>query len=225
MDKRIKTGIPGLDSLTDGGFIQNCVYLLTGETGTGKTLFGCQYIWQGLQKGEKGVYISMEESPQDIRADALVFGWDFEKYEKKGLLKILYHDPVQVDKLGTAIQNEVMNLKANRLVLDSTAAMGLAIDDKSIIRRRIASLVNTVKRHKQCTTLIITEIPEGSKSLSRFGVEEFVADGIVVLNYLGMGDDTARSLQIRKMRRTGHGMDVYPFSISKKGVAIKKGGL
>jgi KaiC/GvpD/RAD55 family RecA-like ATPase len=127
MIKRIKTGIPGLDSLMEGGFILNSVYLVTGETGTGKTIFGSQFLWHGLQKGESGVFISMEEDPREIKDDVSRFGWDFDKYEKKGLLRIIYHDPAQVDKLGTLIRSEIMGLKANRLVLDSTAAMGLAL--------------------------------------------------------------------------------------------------
>lgn len=225
MIRRIKTGIPGLDALTEGGFIQNSAYLVTGETGTGKTIFGCQYLLCGLEKGESGVYISMEEDPKEIKDDVARFGWDFDTYERKGLLRIIYHDPAQVDKLGSVIQSEIMSLKANRIVLDSTAAMGLALENISLIRRRIASLTNTIKRHNQCTALIITEIPEGSKSISRFGVEEFVADGIIVLNYMGMETETSRTLTIRKMRRTNHGRDIYPMDITNKGITIKRGDL
>lgn len=225
MLRRIKTGIPGLDSLMEGGFVENSSYLVTGETGAGKTIFASQFLWHGLQKGDSGVYISMEEEPEEIRGDVERFGWDFAKYEKKGLLRILYHDPAQVNKLGQVIQSEIANVKANRIVLDSTAAMGLAIDDPSLIRRRIATVINTIKRHPNTTGLIVTEVPEGSKGLSRFGVEEFVVDGIIVLNYLGMESGTSRSLVVRKMRRTDHGKDVYPMEINNKGIAVKKTSL
>lgn len=221
---RVKTGIPGLDSLIEGGFVQNAVYLLTGETGSGKTIFCCQYVWAGLEKGETAVYISMEEDPKEIKDDVAMFGWDFAKYEKKGLLRILYHDPAQVDKLSSLIQSEVMGLKANRLVLDSTAAMSLALENHSLIRRKVAGIVSTMKRHTQCTSLVVTEIPEGSKALSRFGVEEFVVDGIIVLNYLG-AETQSRAITIRKMRRTRHGRDVYPMEITSKGIVVKKGEL
>ncbi len=79
---RIKTGIPGLDAITDGGFIEGSVNLLTGGTGTGKTIFGSQFIWQGLQMGEPCVYITLEESPEDfleyapLMRDATVNGID-----------------------------------------------------------------------------------------------------------------------------------------------------
>jgi len=220
--KRIKTGIPGLDGLMEGGFVQGSSYLITGSTGTGKTIFACQFLWQGLQQGDPVVYISLEEDPVDIKEDALMFGWDFETYEKKGLCKIIYHDPAQVNNLGTVMMNEIAAIKAKRLVIDSTAVMGLSLDTHSQVRRRVYGIINALKSHDGCTALIISEIPEDSKALSRFGVEEFVVDGVIVLNYLGIGEVYNRSLVVRKMRRTKHGNDVYPFEISSKGVVVKK---
>jgi len=220
--KRISTGIPGLDGLIEGGFVRGCVYLLTGGTGTGKTIFGAQFLWHGLQKGETGVYITLEEDPVDIKEDVAHFGWDFEKFEKRGLCKIIYHDPSQVNNLGSVMSTEIGALKARRLVIDSTAVMGLTIEKPSLIRRRLVGLVNSLKTHDGTTALIISEIPEDSKALSRFGVEEFVADGVIVLNYLGIGEEYNRSLLIRKMRRTNHGKDIYPFEITGKGIMIKK---
>lgn len=220
--KRIKTGIPGLDGLLQGGFIQGSAYLLTGTTGTGKTIFGCQFLWHGLQKGETGVYITLEEDPADIKEDVRQFGWDFEEYEKKGLCKIIYHDPAQVNNIATVMLDELKNLKASRLVIDSTSVMGLNLESPAQIRRRVFSIVNAIKARNSCTALIISEIPEDSKALSRFGVEEYVVDGILVLNYLGIGEDYNRSLMIRKMRRTEHGKDVYPFEITDRGVVIRK---
>lgn len=223
MLRRIKSGIPGLDSLMEGGFVKNAAYLLAGETGTGKTIFGCQFLWFGLEKGEPGVYITMEETPEDIREDAAQFGWDFQKYEKKGLCKILYHDPSEVNNLGSVMLNEIRNVNAQRLVIDSTSIMSLNIENAAQIRRKIYSIISAIKRNNETTALLLTEIPEGTKSLSKYGVEEFVADGVIVMNYIGMGDVTARSLIIRKMRRTNHGKDVYPMQITSKGIVIKKG--
>ena len=223
MLRRVKTGIPGLDSLMEGGLVKNCVYLVAGETGTGKTIFGCQYLWSGLEKGEPGVYITMEETPEDIREDALQFGWDFQKYEKKGLCRIIYHDPSEVNNLGNVMLNEIMAVKAQRLVIDSTSIMNLNIENPAQIRRKIYSIISAIKRNGETTAILLSEIPEGTKALSKYGVEEFVVDGVVVMNYIGMGDVTARSLIIRKMRRTNHGKDVYPLQITSKGIVVKKG--
>ena len=92
---RIPSGIPGFDPLIEGWFLENSVNLVTGETGTGKTTFCSQFLWNGLQKGETGLYITLEERPEDIKADAAMFGWDFDGFEKKGLCRIIYHDPAQ----------------------------------------------------------------------------------------------------------------------------------
>jgi len=76
-----------------------------------------------------------------------------------------------------------------------------------------------------CTSIITSEIVEDSKALSRFGVEEFVVDGVIIMNYLGIGGETNRSMQIRKMRRTQHGKDIYPFKISEKGIELAGSGI
>jgi len=219
---RIKTGIPGLDRLVQGGFVQGSVYLLTGATGTGKTIFGCQFLWYGLQKGETCVFVTLEEDPVDIREDAKCFGWDFEKFEDKGLCKIIYIDPVSTGNINTEIMNHIKKLDARRLVIDSTAVMGMAMEKESLIRRRVFSIVNALKSYENCTSLIISEVPEDTKKLSRFAVEEFVVDGVIVLNYMGIGEEYNRSLMVRKMRRTGHGKDVYPFEVGSKGIVVRK---
>jgi len=222
MVKRITSGIKGLDELIEGGLIENSVTLVTGETGTGKTLLCAQYIYEGAVKGEPGVFITLEETPEDIRNDALQFGWDFEKYEKKKLIRLIYHDPVQVNNLDSVIMGEINSIKAKRLVIDSTSLIALNMDNAAQIRRKVFSIINTIKRNN-LTAIITSEIPEGSKALSRFGVEEFVVDGVIVLHYLGIGEVSARSLTIRKMRRTTHGNDVYPLEITmKKGLMVKK---
>ena len=77
MVERVSSGITGLDKHMEGGFVKNSINLISGATGTGKTIFGLQYILDGLQKGENGVYISLEQEPEDIFADVAIFGWDF----------------------------------------------------------------------------------------------------------------------------------------------------
>jgi KaiC/GvpD/RAD55 family RecA-like ATPase len=220
--KRVPTGIPGLDPLIEGGYLDNSVNLITGETGTGKTIFCAQFLWAGLQKGETGVYITLEENPEDIKSDSMMFGWDFGSFEKKGLCRIIYHDPAQVNNLGSVIIDEIKHLKARRLVIDSTSLIGLNIQDPSQIRKLLLSIVNIIKR-TGCVALLVSEIPEEMKALSRFGVEEFVVDGIIILNYLEYASgELNRSLIIRKMRRTNHGTDIYPLEISSKGITVKK---
>jgi circadian clock protein KaiC len=210
-----------LDPLIQGGFLQNSVNLVTGETGTGKTIFCSQFLWFGLQKGDTCLYISLEEDPKDVLEDAMQFGWDFERFQKKGLFKIIYHDPAQVNNLGSVVIDEIRRMDAKRLVIDSTSIIGLTIENKSQIRKLLYNIIGTIKK-ANCTALLSSEIPEGAKQLSRFGVEEFVVDGVIVLNYMEFAaGGLDRSLIIRKMRRTKHGKDVYPIDIGPKGIAIK----
>ncbi|MBI4181737.1 MAG: AAA family ATPase [Candidatus Aenigmarchaeota archaeon] len=225
MVQRIKTGIPGLDSLMEGGLVEGSVALLAGTTGSGKTIASCQYIYAGLERGEPGVLITLEESPEDIREDALQFGWDFAKYEKKGLCRIIYHDPSQLNNLGGIMVEEIGRMKAKRLVIDSTSVMSLNIDNPAQVRRKLYNLITNIKRGGGTTALLTAEIPEGRHALSTFGVEEFVADAVIVLHYVGVEGAASRTLMIRKMRRTSHGRDVYPMEITKKGVTIKHSDL
>ena len=180
-----------------------------------------QFLWFGLQKGESCVFISLEEDPTDIKEDGAEFGWDFAKFENKGLFKIIYHDPAQVSNIGPVVMDEIKALNAKRIVIDSISVMGLTIDNIGQIRKRIFSIASTIKR-SGCTAMIITEIPNESKTISRFGVEEFVADSVIVLHYMDTGGNYNRSLIVRKMRRTDHGKDLYPYSITPKGIVVKR---
>jgi len=218
---RVESGIPGLDKLLGGGLIEDSVILVTGETGTGKTILCSQFLWHGLKRGETCIFITLEEDPEDIKEDVRAFNWNFDKYEKKGLFRIIYHDPAQVNNLGSMIIDEIKNLKAKRLVIDSTSLIGLNIQEVSQIRKLLFNTINVIKKNK-CTALITSEIPEGMRGLSKFGVEEFVVDGIIVLNYLEYAaGGLDRSLIIRKMRRTDHGKDIYPIEITSKGIVVK----
>jgi len=227
--ERVESGIPGLDKVMEGGFVKNSVNLLAGTTGTGKTIFGCQYILKGLQKGENGVYVTLEQPPEDILADIGRFGWDllFKKYidQKKLVLYTTY--PTSIQKLGESIFDLVKKTNAKRLVLDSLSIASAGWEesaDISKIRRNVFDMMNMLKK-LGVTSLLLTEIPEDKvKALSRFGFEEFVADAVIILNYLEFtSGSTPRSLIVRKMRRTKHGTDVYPLDISNTGLAIKKG--
>ncbi|RLJ08007.1 MAG: hypothetical protein DRP13_02945 [Candidatus Aenigmatarchaeota archaeon] len=218
--RRISTGVFGLDKLIQGGLPENSITLLTGSAGTGKTIFSCQFLWHGLQKGERGVYITLEEEPDDIKEDALQFGWDFESFEKKGLFKITYHDPAQISIASTII-DEVKRIEAKRLVIDSVSIMGLNMESPSKIRKLLLNIINTIKR-VNCTAILTSEIEEGSNRLSRFGVEEFVADGVIKLQFIGIGAQSFGNLQIRKMRRTEHRKGWFPMEITPKGIEIGK---
>ncbi len=222
--ERIPSGIPGLDELIQGGFIKGSANLIAGSTGTLKTIFCCQFIWEGLKRGENCVYITLEEPAEDIIAEALQFGMDFRPYIEEKRLIVEYVFPKTFDELDFDIFKRIKEVNASRFVLDSLTLVALCARGVEPIELR-AKVFDFIMRLKKygVTSLLVGEIPEESKGLSRFGFEEFVTDSVIVLHYLEYAaGGTPRSLLIRKMRRTNHGTDIYPIEVTKKGIVVKK---
>lgn len=224
--ERTPTGIPGLDELIEGGYVKGATILITGGTGTGKTTFCAQFIWEGLKRGEPGIYITLEEDPEDIKTDLKRLGFDFEKYEKSGIFKFVYQNPFEVSDISSTVVDSISSINAKRVVIDPVSLVGMYMKDPAVLRKRLFEVIRVVKK-TNTTTLITSEILDeaiGStvKTLSRFGVVEFVVDGVIVLNIFGIGETMSRSLMIRKMRRTKHETDVFPMEIMRKGIIVEK---
>ena len=225
---RVSTGINGLDELIEGGFVKGATILITGGTGTGKTTFCAQYIYEGLKNGEPGVYITLEEDPEDIKEDIKRYGFEFEKYEKEGSFKFVYQNPFEVSDIASTVVNAINSINAKRVVLDPISLVGMYIKDPAVLRKRLFEIIRVLKK-TGATTIVTSEILDNEigehvgGSLSRDGVSEFVADGVVVLSLFGIGEGISRSILIRKMRRTKHGTDIYPIEmITDKGIILKK---
>lgn len=224
--ERVTTGIPGLDENIEGGFVKGSAILVTGGTGTGKTTFCSQYLWEGLKKGEPGVYITLEEDPDDIKEDVKRYGFDFTKYEKNGTFKFVYQNPFEVSDITSTVVDAINSVNAKRVVLDPISLIGMYMKDPAVLRKRLFAIIMMLK--KSGVTSLITsevlddEIGEKGGSLSRDGVSEFVADAVIVLNLFGIGEGISRSILIRKMRRTKHETDILSMEMSKNGLIIKK---
>lgn len=241
---RIGTGIYGLDPLVEGGFPKRRNMLVSGACGTGKTIFGLQYLYRGItEQGDIGVYVTLDERPDNIRKDMLRFGWDLKKLENQGKLAIIdaasakigapsdekYSLPeagIDVDRLILRIMQICDQIGATKLVIDSTSGLGLRIGEEEEVRRAILK-INTMLASSKVSALILSEIPEqafgsGPMQFSKYGVEEYIADGVIVLHYLGIGAESNRSLFVRKMRGTKHVEDILPMTITAKGISVKK---
>lgn len=225
---RVESGISGLDRLIEGGFVKGSVNLIAGTAGTGKTIFCCQYLLQGLRNNENCVYFTLEQSKEDILEDVGVFEWgeEFKKYISQNKLKLETIFPTSIKKMGESALELIEKMNAKRFVLDSLSVATTGWEetaDVSKIRRDVFDLMVSLKK-LGVTSLLVTEIPEAdTKALSKFGFEEFVADSVIILHYLEYAaGGIPRSLLIRKMRRTKHGEDIYPLGISKTGIAVKK---
>jgi KaiC/GvpD/RAD55 family RecA-like ATPase len=217
--ERIRSGIPGLDELIGGGIPKGSVILLSGTCGTGKTIASLQFLWQGLIEGEKVVYISFEEPIKHVKLCAMQFGWDFEKAVKAGYCVMTRIDPFQVGDVIDLVVDSVRSLNASRLVIDSVSALGTYIRDPSEVRRNIYMLVTNIYK-LGCTTILTSEMLPEQEGLSRFGVEEFLVDGVIVFYYQRVSSYFARAVSIWKMRYTNHSQRLHPYKITEKGIVI-----
>lgn len=220
MDERVGSGIPGLDRLISGGFVKGSTILVSGGTGAGKTTFCVQFLLDGLKNGEGGVYVSMEESPKEIKKDMKTFGWDLESYEKSGKLRMIYQNPFEISDISSTLNESIKATGAKRVVIDPISLMGLYMKEKAAMRKKLFQLTEMV-READVTTLMTSEILEDSKGLSRGGLAEFVVDGVIVLYYMKIGSECFGNIEIRKMRRTPHKHGLFPVDITRKGLNVK----
>ncbi|MFZ3077532.1 MAG: ATPase domain-containing protein [Candidatus Aenigmatarchaeota archaeon] len=218
-NERIKTGVEGLDELISGGLPEGSLTLLTGTCGTGKTLISSQFIYYGAVSGENAVYVSFEETPENIKSNAKLFGWNFDELEKKGKVLFVKYDPYHAEDIIEMLENSIRKINAKRVVIDSISALGLYVRDIPEIRKIIFGL-STMLHRLGCTTLMISEVLAEQKDLSRFSVEEFVADGVIVLYYLRTNSQFSRSLTVWKLRGSDHSQKLHPYKITHKGIVV-----
>ncbi|MBI4176482.1 MAG: AAA family ATPase [Candidatus Aenigmarchaeota archaeon] len=218
--ERVKSGIPGLDELTGGGLPRNHLILVTGTSGTGKTVFGTQFVYTGVKRfRENSVYLSFEEPAETIAENAKGFGWDFKELERQGKFTFIKYDPYHIEDVFDILESEIRNIKATRVVVDSISALGLHVRDDAELRRMIFNL-SLALRKLSCTSIIISEIVPGTRGLSRYGVEEFVADGVIVLYYERIETSFARTLHVWKMRGSKHSEKLHPYKIDTSGITV-----
>ena len=235
---RITTGVDGFDDLIEGGFPEGRSFLVSGGTGTGKTIFAIQYLINGALQGEPGVYLTLDERPDLIREDMLRFGWNMRQFEDQEQMKIIDGTIAKIgipsdeefslpatgfdlDKLLLELMRTIKKIKAKRVVIDSIPALGMNFENEHDIRKAILKVIYLLSR-AGVTTILTTEINEGSKQFGKYGVEEFVSDGVIVLHYMGIGTQSNRTLHIRKMRATKHSEDLHPLEITDSGIKIHK---
>ncbi|MBM3117952.1 MAG: zinc-ribbon domain-containing protein [Chloroflexi bacterium] len=233
--RRIPTGIEGLDQLIGGGFIANKVYLISGESGTGKTVFGLQYLYYGLIVGENGIYVSGDEKPSHLIVDAESLGWDFSKYaheQKLGLLDVSPHFTelrsgktkyVDVRTVVADLAKHAKTIDAKRIVIDPIGPLVFGQECAACVQEYIRNLIFAIEDNLQCTVLITSGIPSGTSALSRYGVAEFVAEGVIVLGMSKSDSECTRTLFIRKMRSTPTDLCEHVFDIlPHRGIVIKE---
>ena len=224
MVERLSTGIPGLDEMTGGGFVKGDTVLVTGPPGTGKTTFGLQFLINGTRKDEPGVFITIEEQPEKIVADALNFGWDLKKMQADGQLML---SQLQSDMLQAGGAPVLQCLKlirdtgAKRVVVDPISLYSTSVQGQSELRRELYAFVNYMKANG-VTLLLTHEVPDIFTRVSRisdYGLE-FIVDSIIMLQYVEMESEIYKSMNILKMRGSGHDRSIRRYEIGRKGFEL-----
>jgi circadian clock protein KaiC len=222
---RIPTGVVNYDRLISGGFMRGKTYLVAGETGTGKTLFSLKYLLTGVENGEPGVYIPFDETIEGTIEGALTLGWDLMEPIRAGLLEILDVRPFfaevvrdkfmaeTVRQITSELKKHCDRIHAKRLVVDPVAPLLGEVVDISWTRDYIRAFISAIERFIGTTTIVTSEIPTGSMSLSRFGVEEFLSAGITTLDIQRMEHFNVRTITVRKMRWTKIDLTPYVYDI------------
>jgi circadian clock protein KaiC len=234
--KRITTGISKLDQYIEGGIPEGAIVLVSGSTGSGKTIMGLQFLVEGAKKGEKGLYISFEESSKNIKMQADEFGWDIDAYEKKNIIRIvsLAIAHANIEKVLDEIESLVRKFKPQRIVLDSLSTLGVFTEietrvdsgrellsnvfGEAIVRKAIMTLVERLHAFEDSTTMVTSELQEGSAWHSRDTVSEFACDGIIRLSKIEAAGK--RVITVVKMRSTKHSFLPRRIEIGPKGLEL-----
>ena len=233
--ERVPTGIPGLDPLIEGGFPKGRSVLVTGEPGTGKTIFSLQFLGEGLARGEKGIYVAADEPPLDILEQAASLGWDFEKHIEKKELAILNAGTyltslpgagrdrhVDVHKAITDLATFANRLGATRLVLDPAGPFVLLRDSAARIQDQIRLLIKLLRTSMQTTNILTSYAVPRTGERAMHGIEEYLVAGAIVLEMIWTENRFARTLIIEKMRCTDVKPAEHEFDIVKsQGVVLK----
>ena len=238
--QRVKTGIEGLDRLIEGGFPKNSITLVSGPPGGGKSIFCFQFLFEGTKNGEKCLFLTLDKQVEGLLVQAKHLGFDFQPAIEKNLIKFLY---LNINKkfVYEAMTNEILSGQYSRIVLDSitplsempifirnteNASLDINMietedlpDDVNLPTRRLhLRFIMSALESSKTTAIVTSELPVGSSLLSRDGISEFLADGVITLSLDPTMD--RRKLAIMKMRNTKHSLRPKDMTIDAGGIKI-----
>ena len=222
--QKTPTGIPGFDFVSDGGIPTGRTALVAGSAGSGKTIFAAQFLAEGIrQHGEKGVFVTFEERPEDIRRNMISFGWNMATWEAEKSWAFVDVSPEpshEVAEVGdydfgallARIEHAILQIGAKRVVLDSIGAIFGHFSNKKRVRHELFRIASALK-DLQVTAVLTAERTEQYGEIARHGIEEFVADGVIILRNILEEEKRRRTIEILKFRGTTHRKGEYPFTV------------
>jgi len=229
-EKRRSSGVSGIDEMIGGGFPEGHNILFTGNTGTGKSTLGMEFLNEGLQNGEICLFVNLEEPLQQVKKMAEAHGWDFERYEEEGLLKFISPDLIDTfsDKFLYQIINAVDEYDVERVFIDSVSSLPSAGMSEDKLREILLQLNSAMK--KRGITSIMTFLSSsmfsagekaslGATSASDLRLSSLV-DGIILLRYIEKEDTVGKVINVLKMRGIAHSKDIRELIIEDEGIKI-----
>jgi len=230
---RVRTYIPGMDEILYGGIPERNVVLISGGPGTGKSIIGKQFLYNGLTHGDPGVFVALEEHPVSVIRSFKHFGWDITKYEKEGTFaivdaftagigstaqkeKYLVKDIDNVGELSSFLREAIKDTNAKRVVIDSVSTLYLT---KPAMARSIVMQLKRIIAGLGCTAIFVSQVSAGEKGFGGPGVEHAV-DGIIRLDLDEFEGQLYRSVIVWKMRDSKISMVRHPMDITDEGVVI-----
>lgn len=233
--ERVPTGIIGLDQLLEGGFPKGRSFLVTGEPGTGKTIFALQFLMEGLKHGEKCIFVTADEGPLDVMEQSASLGWDLEPYVEAKALAILNagtylsslpgagkERQFDVQKAVSDLAAFVNQIGAQRMVLDPAGPFVLLRDSATRIQDQTRLLIKLLRSSMKTTNLLTSYAVPRTGERTLHGVEEYLVAGAIVLEMIWKEHGLGRSLIIEKMRCTAVKPAQLEFDIVKgQGIVLQ----
>jgi circadian clock protein KaiC len=225
---KARTGIGGLDEITQGGLPKGRPTLIAGAAGCGKTLFALTFLYEGATRfNEPGVFMSFEEQANDLVANVHSLNFDLLELiaQKKLVIDYVRVEPSEIEQSGeydleglfVRLGYAIDQVGAKRVVLDTLEALFAGLTDANLLRSELRRLFAWLKE-RGVTAVITAE--RGDGALTRSGLEEYVSDCVILLDHRVVDQVTTRRLRVVKYRGSSHGTNEYPFLIDETGISV-----
>lgn len=237
--ERVKTGVLGLDSVIAGGLPRASITLVSGPPGGGKSIFCFQFLYEGVKNGEKCLFLTLDKKVEGLLTQAKELGFDFQQYIERNTVKFMFLN-INKKLVYEAMTNEILSGEYNRIVLDSITPLSeMPIYTKNLetssnvnindieeiqsesnlpVRRLHLRYIMNALETSKATSVVTSELPSGSNFLSRDGISEFLADGVITLSLDPTMD--RRKLAVMKMRNTKHTLKPHNIQIDYGGIKL-----
>jgi KaiC/GvpD/RAD55 family RecA-like ATPase len=232
---KVPTGVSGFDELIAGGFPKGSINILNGPAGSAKSLFSMQFIHNGAQQDQVGIYISVEESRENLLTAARSYGMDVENLERQGKMFLIdlggmmrenvtaeddiKHELVGFKTLQAFIERFLSQVKVERLVIDSLTAISIYYRSEEDFRQETFRFTRFLKR-RGITTVLISEATSRDGVYTKYGIESFIGDSFIVLGLDKKEGEYRRTITVLKMRFVRHDTGTHPFLITQSGIEV-----